>query len=151
MRIAVGADHAGLELKGPIIEFLVTLGHLPIDVGTHSAESVDYPDYSRGVAQKILNKDADLGIMICGSGIGGSIAANKFPGIRAGLCHDMFSAHQGREDDDVNLLCLGARVIGRSLALDIVKTFLGAKFSGQLRHQRRLDKVMEIEKQHMQK
>ncbi len=150
MRVAIGADHAGLELKGPIVDLLEKLGHQAIDVGTHSTEPVDYPDYSRAVAEKILNKEAGLGIMICGSGVGGSIAANKFPGIRAGLCHDAFSAHQGREDDDVNLLCLGARVIGRSLALDIVKTFLDAKFSGLARHQRRLGKVLEIEKQHTQ-
>ena len=148
MRVAIGADHAGFELKGPVVEYVQKLGHEAIDVGTHSTDSVDYPDYSRAVAEKILSGGADLGIMICGSGVGGSIAANKFPGIRAGLCHDAFSAHQGVEDDDVNVLCLGARVVGVSLALDLVKIYLEARFSGLPRHARRRDKVIEIEKQY---
>lgn len=147
MRIAVGADHAGFELKGPIIEQLKTAGHTPFDVGTHNDDPVDYPDLAREVAEAILHGKADLGIMICGSGVGGAIAANKFPGIRAGLCHDTFSAHQGREDDDINVLCLGARVIGRALAQEIVKTFLGASFSGLPRHRRRLEKIAQIEKE----
>ena len=148
MRIAVGADHAGFELKGPILEQLKTAGHTALDVGTHNDDPVDYPDLAREVAEAILQGKADLGIMICGSGVGGAVAANKFPGIRAGLCHDTFSAHQGREDDDINVLCLGARVIGRALAQEIVKTFLAASFSGLPRHRRRLEKIAQIEKDH---
>ena len=147
MRIAVGADHAGFELKGPILEQLKTAGHTALDVGTHNDDPVDYPDLAREVADAILQGRADLGIMICGSGVGGAVAANKFPGIRAGLCHDTFSAHQGREDDDINVLCLGARVIGRALAQEIVKTFLAASFSGLPRHRRRLEKIAQIEKE----
>ena len=147
MRIAVGADHAGFELKGPIIEQLKAAGHTPFDVGTHNDDPVDYPDLAREVADAILQGKADLGIMLCGSGVGGAVAANKFPGIRAGLCHDTFSAHQGREDDDINVLCLGARVIGRALAQEIVKTFLAASFSGLPRHRRRLEKIAQIEKE----
>jgi ribose 5-phosphate isomerase B len=147
MRIVIGSDHAGFELKEPVIEYLKSLGHTPIDVGTYSTESVDYPDSARAVAEKLRAKQADLGIMICGSGVGGSIAVNKFPGVRGAVCHDVFSAHQGVEDDDMNVLCLGSRVIGRNLAMDIVKTFLGAKYSGIERHQRRLDKVNAIEKE----
>ena len=147
MRVVVGADHAGFELKGPVIDYVKSLGHTPVDVGTYSADSVDYPDNARGVAEKMRSKEADLGIMICGSGVGGCIAVNKFPGIRAAVCHDVFSAHQGVEDDDMNVLCLGSRVIGRNLAMDLVKTFLSAKFSRAERHQRRLDKVNAIEKE----
>ena len=147
MRIAVGADHAGFELKGPIVEQIKAAGHTPLDVGTHNDDPVDYPDLAREVADAILQGKADLGIMLCGSGVGGAIAANKFPGIRAGLCHDTFSAHQGREDDDVNVLCLGARVIGRALAQEIVKTFLVASFSGLPRHRRRVEKIAAIEKE----
>ena len=147
MRIAVGADHAGFELKSPIIEQLKAAGHTALDVGTHNDDPVDYPDLAREVADAILQGKADLGIMICGSGVGGAVAANKFSGIRAGLCHDTFSAHQGREDDDINVLCLGARVIGRALAQEIVKTFLAASFSGLPRHRRRLEKIAQIEKE----
>ena len=147
MRIAIGADHAGFELKGTIVEYLKASGHMPLDLGTGSTDPVDYPDVARKVAEAMQQGKADLGILICGSGVGTSVAANKFTGIRAGLCHDTFSAHQGREDDDVNVLCLGARVIGKSLALEIVKTWLGAAFSGLERHQRRLEKVIAIEKE----
>lgn len=148
MRVVIGADHAGFELKGPIVEQLKSLGHVPLDVGTHNHDPVDYPDLAREVATAISQGKADLGIMICGSGVGATVAANKFPGIRAGLCHDTYSARQGREDDDINVLCLGARVIGRSLAQEIVKTWLGASFSGLPRHRRRLEKIAEIEKEH---
>lgn len=147
MRIAVGADHAGFELKGPILEQLKAAGYTPLDVGTHNDDPVDYPDLARAVAESILQGEADLGIMICGSGVGGAMAANKFPGIRAGLCHDTYSAHQGREDDDINVLCLGARVVGRALAQEIVKTWLSASFSGLPRHRRRLEKVAAIERE----
>jgi ribose 5-phosphate isomerase B len=148
MKVVIGTDHAGFELKAPILAQLKELGHTTVDVGTHSADAVDYPDYARGVAETILEGKADVGILLCGSGVGGCIAANKFPGIRAGLCHDTFSAHQGVEDDAVNVLCLGARVVGRALAAEIVKTFLDAKFSGLERHQRRVNKIAEIEKQY---
>ena len=147
MRIAIGADHGGFELKAPIIEQLKTAGHIPLDMGTHSPDPVDYPDITRSVAEAIQQGKAGLGILLCGSGVGASVAANKFVGIRAGLCHDTFSAHQAREDDDVNVLCLGGRVIGLSLALDIVKTWVEASFSGLERHRRRLEKVAAIERE----
>jgi ribose 5-phosphate isomerase B len=146
MRIAIGADHGGFPLKGRIVDFLREAGHDPLDLGTHSTESVDYPDFARSVAQTLLRGEAERGILICGSGVGASVAANKFPGIRAGLCHDTFSARQGVEDDNANILCMGARVIGPELALEVVRAFLGARFSGLERHQRRLAKVAEIEK-----
>jgi len=147
MRVVIGADHAGFDLKAPIIAQLERLGHTPLDVGTHNNDPVDYPDLARAVAESILAGKADVGIMLCGSGVGGCVAANKFPGIRAGLCHDTFSAHQGVEDDAVNVLCLGSRIIGLALAAEIVKTFMNAKFSGLERHRRRVDKIAEIEKQ----
>ena len=148
MRVVIGADHAGFELKAPIVAQLEALGHTHLDVGTHNHDPVDYPDLAREVAEAILQGRADLGILLCGSGIGGSIAANKFSGIRAGLCHDTYSAHQCREHNDVNVLCLGARVIGKSLALDIVETWLKASFDGLSKHRQRLDKIAEIEKQY---
>jgi ribose 5-phosphate isomerase B len=143
--IAIGADHGGFHLKTLILEFLKKLGHEVNDLGTHSEEPVDYPDYARKVAQEILSKKAERGILICGSGVGACVAANKFPGIRAAICHDTFSAHQGVEDDDMNILCLGARVIGPELAKEIVQVWLSASFSGAERHRKRLDKVKEIE------
>jgi ribose 5-phosphate isomerase B len=151
MRIAIGADHAGFELKEPIIEYLKSAGHTVLDMGTNNTAPVDYPDVTRKVAEAFQQGIADAGILLCGSGVGASVAANKFVGIRAALCHDTFSAHQGREDDDTNILCLGGRVIGRSLALEIVASFLNAKFSGLERHQRRLDKVLAIEKEQLSK
>lgn len=147
MRIVIGADHAGFDLKAPIVAQLESLGYSHLDVGTHNHDPVDYPDLAREVAEAILQGRADLGILLCGSGIGGSIAANKFPGIRAGLCHDTYSAHQCREHNDVNILCLGARVIGKSLALDIVETWLKADFDGLANHRQRLEKITAIEKQ----
>ncbi len=146
MRIAVGADHGGFPLKGRIIAFLQESGHEVLDLGTHSTEPVDYPDFARAIAQSVLCGEAERGILICGSGVGACIAANKFPGIRAALCHDTFSARQGVEDDDAQVLCLGARVIGPELAVEVVRAFLGARFSGLERHRRRLAKVLEIEK-----
>lgn len=144
-RIVIGADHGGYELKDFIRDYLEQEKYEVVDVGTFSADSVDYPDYAVKVGQMIIDGNADLGIMICGSGVGACVAINKMPGIRAGLCHDTFSAHQGREDDNTNVLCLGARVIGHQLALEIVRTFLNAKFSGLERHVRRLGKVHELE------
>ena len=151
MRIAVGADHGGYRLKIQIAEFLRKLGHEVNDLGTHSEEPADYPDYARAVSQEIMLKQADRAVLICGSGVGACIAANKFPGMRAAICHDTFSAHQGVEDDNVNILCLGARVVGDELAKDIVKVWLSASFSGAERHRRRLSKVEEIEKEFLEK
>jgi ribose 5-phosphate isomerase B len=151
MKIAVGADHGGFRLKNSILEFLKELGREVHDLGTHSEDPVDYPDFALSVSQEILLQRADRGILICGSGVGACVAANKFPGIRAGLCHDTFSAHQGVEDDNINVLCLGARVIGKELAKDIVKVWLSASFSGAERHNRRLSKVEKIEKEFLKK
>jgi ribose 5-phosphate isomerase B len=146
-KIAIAADHGGFCLKKLLQEFLRELGHEVVDLGTQSEEPVDYPDYARAVAQEILSKKAGRGILICGSGVGACVAANKFPGIRAAICHDTFSAHQGVEDDNMNILCLGARVIGPELAKDIVRIWLSASFSGAERHRRRLAKIDQIEKE----
>lgn len=151
MIVAIGADHGGFHLKIKIVEFLKELGHEVHDLGTHSEDPVDYPDFALAVAQEILLQKAVRGILICGSGVGACVAANKFPGIRAAICHDTFSAHQGVEDDNINVLCLGARVIGTELAKDIVKVWLSASFSGAERHKRRLFKVEEIEKKFLKK
>jgi ribose 5-phosphate isomerase B len=145
MRIALSADHAGYLLKNELAARLAQQQHDVIDLGTHSAAPVDYPDSARAVAAALLDGQADRGIIVCGSGAGVSIAANKFPGIRAAVCHDTYTAHQAVEHDDMNVLCLGARVVGGALALDLVSAFLGARFSGQERHQRRLDKILEFE------
>ena len=150
MVIAIAADHGGFHLKVPIVEFLKSLGYGVVDLGTQSEAPVDYPDYARAVAQEISYKRAKRGILICGSGVGACVAANKFPGIRAAICHDTFSAHQGVEDDDMNVLCLGARVIGTELAKEIVRIWLSASFSGAERHRRRLSKIDEIERKFTQ-
>ncbi len=147
MNIIVGADHGGFPLKSVIVKYLVQLGHTTQDVGTFSSDPVDYPDYARIVANAIIDRREERGIIICGSGVGASVAANKFPGIRAAVCHDTFSAHQGVEDDDMNVLCLGARVVGPELAKDIARSFVAAIFSGMERHVRRLAKVKAIEKE----
>lgn len=147
MNVVIGADHGGFMLKADLVEFLKQLGHAVRDVGTYSAEPSDYPDYARALAWFVLDRQADRGILICGSGVGASIAANKFPGIRAAVCHDTFSAHQGVEDDAMNVLCLGARIVGTELAKEIVRAFLSASFSGAERHVRRVAKVKEIEKE----
>jgi len=147
MRVAIGADHAGFELKGLIIDRVANAGHELVDVGTHSREPVDYPDYARAVAEAILSGSAERGILVCGSGVGACVAANKLAGIRAGLCHDTYSARQGVEHDDMNVLCLGARVIGPELALELVSTFLAARFSGEERHRRRLAKIEALERE----
>lgn len=148
MKVAVGSDHGGFRLKEIVVGFLSKGGHEVLDLGAHSAEPSDYPDFSRAVAESVLGQESDRGILICGSGVGASVAANKFPGIRAAVCHDTFSAHQGVEDDDMNVLCLGERVIGSELAKEIILRFLAARFSGAERHVRRLDKVKAIEKEH---
>jgi len=146
MRVAVGADHAGFEMKGLIIDRLAKAGHEVLDVGTRSQEPVDYPDYARAVAEAILSGNVERGILVCGSGVGACVAANKLAGIRAGLCHDTYSAHQGVEHDDMNVLCLGARVIGPELALELVSAFLAARFSGEERHRRRVAKIEALER-----
>jgi RpiB/LacA/LacB family sugar-phosphate isomerase len=145
MPIVVGSDHAGFTLKQTVLKYLAQTGEQVIDVGTHSEEPVDYPDYARAVAEAVLRGDAERGILVCGSGVGASVAANKLPGVRAGLCHDTYSARQGVEHDDINVLCLGARVIGPELAVELVRAFLGASFSGEERHRRRLTKIRELE------
>lgn len=145
MKVAVGCDHGGFDLKGVIIDFLKKEGHEVIDLGTNSKEPCDYPDFSLAVGKCVAEKKADRGIILCGSGVGASVAANKVPGVRAGLCHDTFSAHQGKEDDDTNVLCMGARVIGPQLALEVLKAWMHAEFSGAERHVRRLQKVLKIE------
>lgn len=145
MRIALGADHGGVELKRLIHKSLEEQGHFVTNAGTDGDAGVDYPDFSHKVAAAVANGEADRGIMICGSGVGACIACNKVPGVRAGLCHDTFSAHQGVEDDDMNVLCLGARVIGPNLALEVMAAFLGAKFSEAERHVRRRQKVLDLE------
>ena len=149
MNVAIGADHGGFQLKAILLEHAKKLGHAVEDVGAYTVDPVDYPDFSRAVANALIDKRAERGILICGSGVGACVAANKFPGIRAAVCHDTFSAHQGVEDDDMNVLCLGARVVGPELAKDITRIFLAAAFSGAERHGRRLEKVKEIEKEYM--
>ena len=148
MRIVIGADHAGFDLKQSVGEYLRTLSHDVIDVGTMSDEPVDYPDFAEAVAKVILDGKAERGVLICGSGVGASVSANKIPGIRAGLCHDTYSAHQGVEHDDTNLLVLGARVIGVELARELVRHFLAAKFTGEERHNRRVAKIKALEQRY---
>jgi RpiB/LacA/LacB family sugar-phosphate isomerase len=148
MKIVIGSDHAGFALKKTMSDYVTTLGHEIIDVGTHSPDPVDYPDYAEKVGKALMKGDAERGIMICGSGVGASVAANKMPGIRAGLCHDTYSAHQSVEHDDINMLVLGERVIGPALARELVKTFLAARFTGEERHTRRLGKVRDLEKRY---
>jgi ribose 5-phosphate isomerase B len=145
MRIALAADHAGYLLKNELKATLSGQGHDVLDLGTDSPAPVDYPDSAEAVAGAIRGGQAERGIIVCGSGAGVSIAANKFPGIRASVCHDTYTAHQAVEHDDMNVLCLGARVIGGALALDLVSAFLGARYAGEERFQRRLDKVLRIE------
>jgi len=151
MQIAIGADHGGFQLKVALAEHLKKLGHVVLDLGAYDERAVDYPDYARTVAQTVLGKKAERGILICGSGVGASVAANKFPGIRAAVCHDTYSAHQGVEHDNMNVLCLGARVVGPELAKELVRAYLEAVFSGAERHVRRLGKIAEIEKEFMKR
>lgn len=144
MRIALGSDHAGFKLKEQVMEWLDEWGYEYVDVGTHSEESCDYPDYARRVAEAVVRGDVDRGILICGTGIGMSITANKVRGVRAALCHDVFSARAAREHNDANILCMGARVVGPGPARETVKAWLEAEFTGG-RHQRRIDKIRELE------
>ena len=146
MRLALAADHAGYALKQELAAKLTQQGHTVLDLGTHSTAPCDYPDAAEAVATALHDQQADRGIIVCGSGAGVSIAASKFPGIRAAVCHDTYTAHQAVEHDDMNVLCLGARVVGGSLALEIAEAFTRATFSGAERYQRRLDKVLAIER-----
>lgn len=147
MIIALGCDHAGYPLKKLLGEWLAKKGHRVLDLGVDTdAVPADYPDYARAVAEAVVAGKAERGIVVCGSGVGACVAANKVPGARAGMCHDTFSAHQGVEDDDVNVLCLGGRVIGSELAYEVTRVWLDAKFSGLDRHRRRKDKVLAIER-----
>jgi len=145
MRIAITCDHAGFPIKDEIIDLIENLGHEVEDLGTFDQEPVDYPDSAEKAARAILSGQTERAILICGSGVGVCIAANKFKGIYAGTCHDTYSAHQGVEHDNMNVLCLGARIVGVELAKEIVKNFIGAKFSNEERHIRRVKKIQEIE------
>ncbi|MBR4592609.1 MAG: ribose 5-phosphate isomerase B [Elusimicrobiaceae bacterium] len=145
MKIAIGCDHAGFALKAVVIDQVTRLGHEIIDCGVCSTQSVDYPDYADKVAQAVAGKRADRGILICGSGVGVCIAANKTKGIRASICHDAYTARQAVEHDHLNVLCLGARIIGPALAEELVNSFLNAEFSVEERHLRRLSKIAAIE------
>ncbi len=145
MRIAIGADHAGFPLKEDLSAYISELGYQIVDVGTHDTQAVDYPDYAEAIGKVLLDGTADRGVLICGSGVGASVAANKLAGIRAGLCHDTYSAHQGVEHDDMNVLVLGGRVIGPELARELVTAYLEAKFTHEEHHQRRLEKVCALE------
>ena len=145
MNVGVGADHAGYLLKQELIPSLRALGHEVTDLGTHSTEPVDYPDIAAALGRAVLAGAVERGVLLCGSGVGASVAANKLPGIRAGLCHDSYSAHQGVEHDDMNILVLGARVIGVELARELVRVFLDARFTHAQRHERRLGKITALE------
>ena len=150
MKVAIGADHGGYTLKSDMVRVLERLGHDVIDKGAHSFDAEDdFPDFAAPVAEAVQTGDAERGIILCGSGVGACIAANKFPGVRAGLCHDTYSAAQGVRHDDMNVLCLGARVVGVALAEDLVTSFMGASLESEPRFQRRLDKVAAIENEQM--
>ena len=145
MKLVIGSDHAGFALKVAMGDFLRSLGHGVLDVGAFNENPSDYPDFAEAVGRAVLDGKAERGVLICGSGVGASVAANKLMGIRAGMCHDTYSAHQGVEHDDINVLVLGSRVVGEKLAEDLVKAFLGAKFTSEERHVRRLGKIKALE------
>lgn len=146
MRIAIGGDHAGLDLKNAVAEYVRSLGHDVTDAGAHAYDAQDdYPDFAVAVADAVASGRAERGIIVCGSGVGAGVTANKVPGVRASMCHDTYSAHQGVEHDDMNVLCLGGRVIGIALAEEIVRGFLSATFRDEGKYRRRLDKVIAIE------
>jgi ribose 5-phosphate isomerase B len=147
MRIAIAADHGGFSLKAPLIEVLKQDGHDVLDLGAFNAERSDYPDFAQAVGEALQQQRADRGVLICGSGVGASIAASKMRGIRASVCHDTYSAHQGVEHDDMNVVVMGARVVGVELASDIVRAFLGAQFNGKDRYVARLKKVEQMERE----
>ncbi|MBK7974706.1 MAG: ribose 5-phosphate isomerase B [Deltaproteobacteria bacterium] len=145
MKIVIGSDHAGFELKEELKKQVEALGHEVTDVGTHSTASCDYPDFAAAVGEAVAAGQAERGIVLCGSGVGAGIVANKVRGIRAGICHDTYSAHQGVEHDDMNVLVVGARIIGSEVAKEIVRSFLGARFTDEERHRRRLGKLLAVE------
>jgi RpiB/LacA/LacB family sugar-phosphate isomerase len=145
MIVGIAADHAGYALKQALVPSLRSSGHDAEDLGTHSEEPVDYPDVAEWLARAVRSGAVERGVLICGSGVGASVAANKLPGIRAGVCHDTYSAHQGVEHDDMNILVLGARVIGVELAWELVRAFLAARFTHEARHERRLGKIKSLE------
>lgn len=145
MRVAVGADHAGFDMKQGLIDRLAGMSHDIIDVGTNSHDAVDYPDYAAAVGRAVASGEAERGIFICGSGVGGAIACNKLTGVRCALAHDIYSAHQSVEHDKANVLALGGRVIGILLAWDLVQAFLAAEYTGEERHARRLAKLLALE------
>jgi ribose 5-phosphate isomerase B len=145
VRVAIGSDHAGFALKTELAAALAAAGHIVEDVGARDDRPSDYPDFARLVGEAVVSGECERGILVCGSGVGASVAANKITGVRAALCHDSFSTRQGVEDDDLNVLCLGARVIGSSLAADLIRIFLAARFSGAERHVRRVAKIKAIE------
>jgi len=151
MRIAVACDHAGFPLKATVIAELEKAGHEVVDLGGFDETPSDYPDAARAVGESIAGGHSERGVLLCGSGVGASVAANKVPGVRGAMCHDTFSARQGVEDDDMNVLCLGARIIGPELAREVVRAFQGARFSGLERHQRRLGKVLAMEAEYSRK
>ncbi len=145
MKIAIASDHAGFDLKKELSDYLKQCGQQVVDLGTDSCDPVDYPDFSEKLGDAVVAGKAERGVLICGSGVGASVAVNKIRGIRAAVCHDVYSAHQGVEHDDMNVLVLGARVIGGALAKDLVRAFIDAKFTNEERHLRRLNKVKAIE------
>lgn len=145
MRITVATDHAGFPLKQTVLDELQRLGHTPIDLGPDSPHSVDFPDYAERVGRSLQSKEADRGILICGSGVGMCIAANKMQGIRACVTHDTYSAHQGVEHDDMNIMCLGSRIVGEEVARELVRSFVNAKYEQNERFQRRLNKINQLE------
>ena len=145
MKIVLGSDHAGFPLKQDIADLLRREGHEVVDVGTHSIAPVDYPDSAQAVGEAVVDGRAERGILVCGSGVGASVAANKIKGVRAAICHDSYSAHQGVEHDDMNVLVLGGRIIGPALASELVKAFVGARYTAEERHARRLAKVMALD------
>lgn len=147
MIVAIGCDHAGFPLKARMVRELESAGHRIVDCGGFDTTPSDYPDFARAVAVAIVEGRAERGVLVCGSGVGASVAANKVPGIRAALCHDTFSARQGVEDDDLNVLCLGARVIGVEAAAEALRAFMAARFSEAERHRRRLEKILAIERE----
>ncbi|MBI2872041.1 MAG: ribose 5-phosphate isomerase B [Chloroflexi bacterium] len=151
-RVAVGADHGGFPLKADLVPWLQGQGYEVLDLGAHALDSADdYPDFAEAVATAVTSGRAERGILVCGSGVGASIAANKVPGVRASLCHDTYSAHQGVEHDDMNVLCLGARIVGVELAREVVSAFLKAGFTGEERHRRRLSKLLSLERRALAK
>jgi ribose 5-phosphate isomerase B len=147
VKVAVAFDHRGVKLRPRILQLIPNLGHEVVDLGTDAVDPrIDYPDKAREIGEAILGGEAERGVLVCGSGVGASVAACKLPGVRAAICHDVYSAHQGVEHDDMNVLCLGSEVIGAELAADLIRTFLGARFTGEDRYLRRLQKIEELER-----